>query len=75
MPVYRDQPVVVVGGGDSAREEAMFMTKFASKVYLCTVAMSWASKVMADRMANEKIEPLYTVLTDTSPTTTARWLA
>ncbi|NJS41410.1 thioredoxin-disulfide reductase [Candidatus Gracilibacteria bacterium] len=55
---YRDKELIIVGGGDSAMEESIFLTKFATKVYLIHRSENFrASKIMLDRAkANNKIE-------------------
>lgn len=63
---FRNVPVAIIGGGDTAAEEALFLCRFASKVYLVHRRDELrATKVLQDRIfANDKIEPVWNSTVD-----------
>jgi len=68
VPIFRNKPLAVIGGGDSAAEEALYLTKYGSKVYVLVRRHELrASKIMAKRLlAHPKVEMVWnTVATET----------
>jgi thioredoxin reductase (NADPH) len=61
LPIFRNKKLAVIGGGDSALEEAIYLTKFASKVYLIHRRNQFrASKIMQEHLyKNSKIEVIF----------------
>ncbi|KAF3078845.1 thioredoxin-disulfide reductase [Orbilia oligospora] len=61
VPIFRNKPLVVIGGGDSAAEEALYLTKYGSKVYvLVRKDKLRASNIMANRLLKHpKVEVLF----------------
>ena len=61
LPVFRNKPLAVIGGGDTAVEEALYLAKFGSKIYLIHRRDCLrASSIMQQRVLNhEKIQPLW----------------
>src|SRR5687768_2470910 len=68
LPRFRNKPLIVVGGGDSAAEEGNYLTKFASTVHLIyrkTKDKMRASPIMADRLlSNPKVKPLWNTVVE-----------
>ncbi|EPY50387.1 thioredoxin reductase Trr1 [Schizosaccharomyces cryophilus OY26] len=66
VPIFRNKPLAVVGGGDSAAEEAQFLTKYGSKVYVLVRRDKLrASPIMAKRLlSNPKVEVLWNTVAE-----------
>ncbi len=74
---FKEQVLAVVGGGDSAVEEATFLTRYASKVYIIHRRDAWrAQKLLQERaLSNPKIEPIWdTVIEEVGGDKLVEWL-